>query len=227
MPQASSQAGDAGDLARFFDDLYTSSGRYWWQQPERHSEDPNNYPTSLLTQLTLRLLAGRPPGRALDLGAGEGADAIRLALMGYDVHAVEISKIGADKIVAFAHEATTTVTVEAADVREYEPHGTFDVVICNGVLHYVAEKQQVVRTMQQATRRGGLNVISLWSTYTPLPDCHKKVPVYCDDEDGVVQGLYRDWPTEFIYFERGKPEHSHGGMPGHAHSHIKMISRKP
>ena len=227
MPEASGQAGDAGDVARFFDNMYSSSDRYWWQQPERHSQDPNDYPASLLTQQTLRLLADRPSGRALDLGAGEGADAIRLALMGYEVHAVEISKIGADKILAFADQAGTSVSAEAADIREYKPDGTFDVVICNGVLHYIAEKRQVVRTMQHATRRGGLNVISLWSSYTPVPECHKKVPVYCDEEDGIVRRLYQGWPTEFIYLDRAKPESSHCGMPDHAHSHIKMISRKP
>jgi hypothetical protein len=39
--------------------------------------------------------------------------------------------------------------------------------------------------------------------------------------------LYRPWTTELTYFERNKQEKSHGGMPDHAHSHIKLIARKP
>ena len=43
-------------------------------------------------------LRTRPAGRVLDLGAGEGIDAIRLARLGYEVDAVEGSVIGAEKI---------------------------------------------------------------------------------------------------------------------------------
>jgi hypothetical protein len=81
--------------------------------------------------------------------------------------------------------------------------------------------------MQGATREGGINVISLWSTYTPVPECHEIVPVYCDAEDGVVTGSYRDWAMDFIYRERNKAETSHSDMPGHCHSHLKMIATKP
>jgi SAM-dependent methyltransferase len=73
----------------YFDSVYAQHDRFWWQEPARHALNPDEYPFSLLTQQTLRLLAGRPTGRALDLGAGEGADAIRLALLGYEVDAVD------------------------------------------------------------------------------------------------------------------------------------------
>jgi hypothetical protein len=66
----------------YFDGAYSTHDRYWWQEPGRYELNPNAYPYSLLTQQTLRLLSGRPHGRALDLGAGEGSDAIRLALLG-------------------------------------------------------------------------------------------------------------------------------------------------
>lgn len=113
-----------------------------------------------------------------------------------------------------------------ADVSSYELSGHFDVIICNGVLHYVDDKRSVAERMQQATLIGGINVISLWSTYTPVPDCHDKVPIYCDDEQGLVLKLYESWRTEFIYFERDKSERSHSGMPRHSHSHIKLIARR-
>jgi tellurite methyltransferase len=215
------------NIPDLFDELYLSEERYWWQDKERYATDPRAYPTSLLTQMTLRALAGWPPGRALDLGAGEGADSIRLARLGYSVYAVEISKVGAKKISAFADEARVTIDVEVTDVTAYQPDGYFDVVICNGVLQYIADKGPVVERMQRATRSGGINVISLWSTYTPVPECHSRVPVFCDDEDGVVTKMYEGWDMELYYLERDKRERSHSGMPAHSHSHIKMIARKP
>jgi SAM-dependent methyltransferase len=214
-------------ISEHFDDLYAADQRYWWRREDPYSADPDAYRDSLLTQLTLRLIRGLPPGRALDLGAGEGADSIRLARLGYDVTAVEISCVGAEKIGKFASDAGVQVTVDVADLADYEPHGEFDLVICNGVLHYIADKEPVIEMMQRATRTRGLNVISLWSTHTPVPECHAIVPSYRDDEDGVLAKLYLHWDTELHYYERDKPDAAHLGMPKHSHSHIKAIFRKP
>lgn len=213
----------------YFDSAYLRSERYWWQEPGRYALDPDAYPTSLLTQHTLRLLQYRTPGRALDIGAGEGADAIRLAKLGYDVDAVEVSTVGAKKIECFAEEAGVNgkVRVLACDIQGFTPDDSYDVIICNGVLHYVEDKQSVIDLMQQATCRGGINVISVWSTYTPVPKCHAFVPVYSDDEDGMVTKAYGEWYKEFIYFDRDKLESAHSDPPAHRHSHIKLIARKP
>jgi SAM-dependent methyltransferase len=214
-------------VSDYFDAVYLGSERFWWREPGRYSLDPDAHPLSLLTQQTLRLLSGRPPGRALDIGAGEGSDAIRLALLGYEVDAVELSSVGAKKIERFAEEAGVKVRVLVTDIRDFTPEGSYDVIVCNGVLHYVPEKRAVVEVMQQATWPGGLNVVSLWSTHTPVPGCHDFVPVYRDDEQGVVASSYESWRTEFVYFERDKSEAAHFDLPAHRHSHIKLIASKP
>lgn len=214
------------DVSEFFDEQYAGESRYWWRDKDPYALDASSYPTSLLTQLTLRLIQDRPPGRMLDLGAGEGADSIRLALLGYNVDAVEISRNGVKKIRRFAEEAGVYINVRRADIVSYEPEGQYDLIICNGLLQYVEDKKSVIDRMQIATRMDGINVVSLWSTYTPVPECHQIVPVFCDDEDGEVTKLYENWDKELYYLERDKPESSHSGMPRHTHSHIKMIARK-
>jgi hypothetical protein len=106
----------------------------------------------------------------------------------------------------------------------FEAH---DIVVGNGLPYYPRDKECTVRLMREATRPGGLNVISLWSTFSALPPCHDVVPTYPDDEDGVVTRLYEDWPAEFLYLERDKSETAHSDLPFHRHSHIKLIARKP
>jgi tellurite methyltransferase len=218
---------DSLPVAANFNQLYSQGERYWWRHQNPYSTNPDDFPLSLLTQLTLRILADRPAGRALDLGAGEGADSIRLARLGYDVTAVDISTVGASKIEKFAADADVKVTVEVADVSSYVPVGLFDVVVANGLLHYIANKELAIERMQRATTPGGINVVSLWSTYTRVPACHQLVRVYCDDEDGVLTRSYHYWITKLLLFERGKKESAHPGMPAHSHSHIKLIAQKP
>jgi tellurite methyltransferase len=218
---------DGSPVAANFDQLYGEDERYWWRHENPYSTNPDDFPLSLLTQFALRILADRPAGRALDVGAGEGADSIRLARLGYDVTAVDISTVGASKIEKFAADAEVRVTVEVADVNSYVPSGLFDVVTANGLLHYIANKEMVIDRMQQATNPGGINVVSLWSTYTRVPACHQHVPVYCDEENGVVARSYSSWITKVLFFERDKVESAHPGMPAHCHSHIKLIAQKP
>jgi 2-polyprenyl-3-methyl-5-hydroxy-6-metoxy-1,4-benzoquinol methylase len=214
-------------VAAHFDKLYDAVERYWWRSDPRYSTDPDDYHVSLLTQQLLRLLRHRAPGRALDLGAGEGTDSIRLARLGCQVTAVEISQVAARKISKFASDAGVSVDVEVADISRYEPCGGFDVVICNGTLHYLPDKRPVIRRVQAATLPGAINAASTWSTFTPVPSCHEDVPVYPDSEDGVLAACYRDWNMKLWYFERNKPETARFDTPPHSHSHIKMIAEKP
>jgi tellurite methyltransferase len=214
------------NVQEYFDVLYGQHERYWWREEHRHSVSPTAHPTSLLTQFTLGLVQDKKPGRALDLGAGEGADSIRLARLGFQVDAIEVSPVAAEKISRFAAAEQVDVRVVVADIRNFVPARSYDVVICNGVLHYVGDKEPVIRRMQAATNAEGLNVISLWSNYTPVPDCHNYVPVFCDDEYGLVYKLYDHWYPELIYFDRDKIESAHTDLEAHRHSHIKLIARK-
>jgi tellurite methyltransferase len=213
----------------YFDGLYRACDRYWWQGEDRYSTDPDSYPTSLLTQQTLRLMRGRTPGRALDLGAGEGADTIRLARLGYVVEAVEVSAVAAEKIERFAKQigVSSRVRVTVGDVADIDFAGEHDVVLCNGLLHYIEDKAPIIARMQRATAVGGFNVVSLWSKFTSVPAPHNSVTVFCDHEDGVVTRMYSTWPKDLIYFERDKAEASHSDLPPHRHSHIKLIARRP
>ena len=227
MPPDADSAAIRKSVPEYFNELYSAEERYWWRNGDPYSAAPDMFPLSLITQQTLRAIAGRPPGTALDIGAGEGADSIRLARLGYKVTALEISEVAGEKIQRYAAEAGVDVSVEVTDVGQYHFTGEFDIVICNGVLHYVDDKGAVIRGMQAATSPGGLNVLSLWSTYTPVPACHRSVRVYCDDEDGVVTQAYSNWIRKFIYFDRDKTETAHADPVAHSHSHIKLIAEKP
>lgn len=225
--RADRQAELTAAVAAFFDDCYRRYDRYWWRREGRYSPDPAAHHHSPATATLLREVAARPPGRALDLGAGEGADAIRLALLGYEVVAVEASAVGAAKIEDFARAAGTRVEVVHGDATRVPLPGPFDVVVCNGLLHYTHDKAALLARMADATAPGGLHLVSSFTDATPVPDCHRVVDVLCDAEDGATAAQYAAWHRRRVWLERAKPETSHPGFPPHVHSFVKIVARKP
>ncbi|NLE79096.1 MAG: NAD(P)/FAD-dependent oxidoreductase [Rhodococcus sp.] len=67
--------------------------------------------------------ASLPPGRALDVGCGEGADTVWLARRGWSVTAMDFAVAALEKTAAHAAEAGVVdrVTTVAADVRTWQP----------------------------------------------------------------------------------------------------------
>lgn len=213
-------------VQRFFDHQYRVHYRYWWRGENRYSLNPGAH-TPFNAQI-LRLATSLKPGRALDVGAGEGADAIRLAKLGHQVDAVEISPIACEKIESFARAEQVDVTVRNESVLSaaFEP-GVYDLVVMNGSLHYVDEKVAVLTRVSSASTPTAVHAVSLFSTATPLPNEHAMVPVFPDQEGGVVEQFYRNWRMDLLAYERGRQEHSHPGFAPHIHSHIKLIATRP
>lgn len=69
-----------------------------------------------------------PPGTALELGSGEGADAIWLAEQGWEVTAVDVSATALARAAEHAAERGVSPTWVEADVAHWHPQGTYDLV---------------------------------------------------------------------------------------------------
>jgi SAM-dependent methyltransferase len=78
-----------------------------------------------------RLVAGRPAGRAVDLGCGRGDDAVWLAKTGWHVVAVDVSRSALDTVRRGAEAAGVAerVTCSRHDLSKTLPDGPFDLVL--------------------------------------------------------------------------------------------------
>jgi SAM-dependent methyltransferase len=104
---------DAG-REQAWDDRYASVAQVW-------SGQPNN---ALVHEVT-----GLPPGRALDVGCGEGADAVWLAGQGWQVTALDVSQVALDRAARHAGQAGAQVQwVHAGFLDAPLPPMTFDLV---------------------------------------------------------------------------------------------------
>ncbi|WEH13575.1 class I SAM-dependent methyltransferase [Streptomyces sp. VNUA24] len=73
--------------------------------------------------------AGLTPGRVLDVGCGEGADAVWLARGGWDVTALEVSGVALERAAGHARDAGLAIRWVHAELAEAAlPPGSFDLV---------------------------------------------------------------------------------------------------
>ena len=127
--------------ARTWDERYAAAELVW-------SGTPNQFVAAEVGDL--------PPGRALDLAAGEGRNALWLAGRGWQVTAVDFSRVGLDKGRRLAAEHGLDVRWVCADVLTYDPApATFDLVVVAYLQLTPEERRTAVRRALSALAVGG------------------------------------------------------------------------
>jgi SAM-dependent methyltransferase len=124
-----------------WDSRYQASELVWGAEPNRF----------VAAEFT-----GVAAGRALDVGAGEGRNAVWMATLGWQVTAVDFSAVAIDRGRRLAERQGVAVNWVVADVRDYQPApAAFDAVIV-AYLHLAADDLDVVlRRAAQALALGG------------------------------------------------------------------------
>ncbi len=112
-------------------------------------------------QVALRLAGAEPPGRALDLGAGQGALSQALKLRGFEVTAADINP---------GQFRAAGVTFARLDLNEPLPFpdAGFDLVVAVEVLEHLESPRAFLREIHRVLRPGGLAVLST-PNITSLP----------------------------------------------------------
>ncbi len=148
---------DAAGQAAEWDARYSERGGAIW------SGRPNG---RLLAEV-----AGLIPGRALDVGCGEGADAIWLARSGWTVTAIDISDVAVSRARGAAELAGVAVEWICGDALQISfPVGSFDLVSMQYPALPKVAGEAAVRALLGTVRPGGL----LLAVYHDLDDEHRK-----------------------------------------------------
>lgn len=99
----------------FWDRRYQAASWLWTSEPN---------------PLVAEFATGLPPGRAVDLGAGEGRNAVWLAKRGWRVTALDVSGVALARAAGRAAEAGVELDCIQADWREYRSDpSSFDLAV--------------------------------------------------------------------------------------------------
>jgi SAM-dependent methyltransferase len=97
------------------------------------------------TPAFVRYFKGLPRGGlcVLDIGCGQGRDAIFIARLGHTVTGVDLSPAGVADLVKTAKSEDLPITGHVADIQKYNPEGLFDILLIDRTLHMLAEGERL------------------------------------------------------------------------------------
>lgn len=128
-----------------WNERYAASDRVW-------STGPNEFVAAVCADLE--------PGRAIDLAAGEGRNAIWLATRGWDATAVDYSEVAVDRARTTAEQQGVPLTTHVADLETFVPEVSgYDLVVL-AYLHVPTEPwHTILERAAAAVAPGGRLVI--------------------------------------------------------------------
>jgi SAM-dependent methyltransferase len=177
-----------------WDERYRSRSALW-------SRNPNAQLVAEAGDLT--------PGTALDVGAGEGADAIWLATRGWRVTAVDLSPVALERGAAHASELGADIAGRIEwlhrDVTSWDPGvGRYDLVSAQYLHLPPAPRQAMLRHLAAAVAPGGTLLVvghhpSDLQTTVPRP----QMPELFVTGDDIAAGLD---PSQWTIITNAAPE---------------------
>ena len=126
--------------ASAWNERYAASDLVW-------SATPNTFVARHLADLT--------PARAVDLGAGEGRNALWLAQSGWQVTAVDFAEVGLEKGRAIAERIKVEVDWVCADVLAWQPPEAVQLTVVAYLQFPMPEREQLVANAAAMTAVGG------------------------------------------------------------------------
>ncbi|MEQ4723642.1 bifunctional NAD(P)/FAD-dependent oxidoreductase/class I SAM-dependent methyltransferase [Nonomuraea sp. B19D2] len=171
------------------------------------------------------------PGTALDLGCGEGADAVWLAGRGWRVTAVDVSDVALERAAGHAASAGVAGRIEwqRHDLAVSFPEGAFDLVSAC-FLHSPRDlpREQILRAAASAVAPGGVLLVvghAGWPSWEHNPpfDVHFPTPREVLDALELPEGEWEVQVSEEYERTLNGPE----GHPGTRMDNVLKIRRLP
>lgn len=198
-----------------YDRWYIDQESYWGKRPSK------------MCKKVLEFLRPSPNfhPKLLDIGCGEGRNAIYFAKHGFKVCGLDISRPGLQKTRRYAEKAGVHVETTHANIITYVPEDMYMVIFSTGTLHYLPPdvRPHWFQQYKDVTFLEGIHAHSVLVTkpfIDPAPDAEENSYLY---PSGEVMNYYLDW--EILYFTEEIFDCKSSGVP-HQHAINRIVAKK-
>lgn len=166
---------------------------------------PKKYNSNPVHSEVLEAMESLSPGKALDLGCGQGRNALFLAQHGFEVTAVDQNELALEILQSIVEQEDLEMTVGLYDINSANLKQSYDLIVSTVVLMFLQADRipAIIRNMQDQTNPGGYNLI-VCAMDTEDYSC--QVPFSFTFKEGELADYYKDW--ELVKYNEN---------PGHLH----------
>ena len=162
---------------------------------------PKKYNSNPVHSEVLEAMESLSPGKALDLGCGQGRNALFLAQHGFEVTAVDQNELALEILQNIVEQEDLEMTVGLYDINSANLKQSYDLIV---LMFLQADRiPAIIRNMQDQTNPGGYNLIVCAMDTEDYP-C--QVPFSFTFKEGELADYYKDW--ELVKYNEN---------PGHLH----------
>ncbi|WP_218974699.1 class I SAM-dependent methyltransferase [Streptomyces sp. NP160] len=200
----------AAGLPAWWEELYSGTGTRW-------SGNANARLVEAVAALEAR---GATPGRALDLGCGEGGDVVWLAERGWSVTGVDVAHAAVTKARSAAAARGVDVVLERHDLTQTFPDGEFELVNAQFLQAPVGwPRPEVLRRAAAAVAPGGHLLVVDHAEPPPWADLDAQARIGFPTPQQVLADLAlgREWEVLRAEVAERPAAGPAGSTPEHGH----------
>lgn len=166
---------------------------------------PKKYNSNPVHSEVLEAMDTVKPCKALDLGCGQGRNALFLAQHGFDVTAVDQNELSLEILQSIVEQEDLEMLVGTYDINSASIGQTYDFIVSTVVLMFLQADRitAIIQNMQEQTSIGGYNLIVCAMDTEDYP-CSVHFPFTF--KEGELANYYKDW--ELVKYNEN---------PGHLH----------
>lgn len=107
-------------------------------------------------------------GKLLDLGCGQGRDAIALARLGYSVTGIDTSHVGIAQMIQIGKDENLDLRGQVIDIYDFDRFDEFDIVLLDSMFHFAKKDKereiQLIKKIISDLREGCIIVFCIQET---------------------------------------------------------------
>ncbi|GAA0877162.1 hypothetical protein GCM10009119_01300 [Algoriphagus jejuensis] len=104
-------------------------------------------------------------GKLLDLGCGQGRDAIVSARLGYEVLGIDNSKVGIDQMNQIGQTENLSLIGQVGDIYAFDQFVEFDIILLDSMLHFTKKDKEkevgLIKRIVADLKKGSLLIVCI------------------------------------------------------------------